>query len=224
MSKKDLLSNMDKVVDAVNQFNSIKKEVEDELSIITSINYGDYKDRWEQNNKIHNSIMKIIALKIKIQQGLNEFIATLDKITTEGEIDETEAVYAAYKKLVNNLDYTKTFLETVRNNTIKGTSVDFKTSNLTKEQKKEKINSFMLSNISMQVLGGFISVIGISAIVFAFIALNAATFGISGLIVAGGGVVATLIGIGLFKTGVLKQKIADGLLNKEPLNFSNNLA
>lgn len=55
-------------------------------------------------------------------------------------------------------------------------------------------------DIGMQILSGFIAVIGIASVAIAFIALNAATFGTTGLVVAAIGVGATLLGgIGLFK-------------------------
>lgn len=54
------------------------------------------------------------------------------------------------------------------------------------------------SNIRMQVLGGFIAVLGISAIAISFVALNAATFGIVGLVCAGVGVALLLTGVGFF--------------------------
>lgn len=53
--------------------------------------------------------------------------------------------------------------------------------------------------ISMQVLAGFIAVLGITAVVVAFAALNAASCGMPGILVAAVGVGATLAGIGLFK-------------------------
>lgn len=55
-------------------------------------------------------------------------------------------------------------------------------------------------DISMQVLSGFIAVIGLASVAVAFIALNAATFGAAGVIVAAVGIVATILGgIGFFK-------------------------
>lgn len=52
--------------------------------------------------------------------------------------------------------------------------------------------------INMQILAGFITVLGIAAVAVAFTALNAATFGIP---LAGVGVVAILCGMGLFAFG-----------------------
>ena len=65
--------------------------------------------------------------------------------------------------------------------------------------------STMLSNTSMQVLGGFIAAIGVAAVAVAFVALNAATFGLAGLIVAGLGVATILGGVGLFAAGTYKK-------------------
>ncbi|MCL9684410.1 hypothetical protein [Legionella maioricensis] len=61
------------------------------------------------------------------------------------------------------------------------------------------------SNLSMQILGGFITVLGVAAIATAFAALNAATFGIGGLVLAGIGIAATLAGIGLFAAGSIRK-------------------
>ncbi len=65
--------------------------------------------------------------------------------------------------------------------------------------------STILSNTSMQVLGGFIAAIGVAAVAVAFVALNAATFGLAGLIVAGLGAAAILGGVGLFAAGTYKK-------------------
>ncbi len=59
-------------------------------------------------------------------------------------------------------------------------------------------NSLSTANISMMVLGGFIAAVGISVVAIAFTVLNASTFGISGLVVAGFGVACTLSSLGLF--------------------------
>ena len=64
------------------------------------------------------------------------------------------------------------------------------------------------ANFSMMILGGFIAAVGIAAVAIAFTVLNAATFGIAGLVVAGVGIVATLSGIGLFATGAYKNRQA----------------
>ncbi len=58
----------------------------------------------------------------------------------------------------------------------------------------------------MMVLGGFIAAAGIAAVAIAFTVLNAATFGISGLVVTGIGVAAALSGAGLFTMGAYKYK------------------
>lgn len=60
------------------------------------------------------------------------------------------------------------------------------------------------SSISMQVLGGFMAVLGASAVAVAFVLLNASTFGLAGFIaltVVGG--VSALAGLGLFTAGVV---------------------
>jgi membrane protein implicated in regulation of membrane protease activity len=61
-------------------------------------------------------------------------------------------------------------------------------------------------NISMQVLGGFMAVLGCAAVAVAFIALNAATFGTAGLVVAGLGIASALLGVGLFATGTYRNR------------------
>jgi nucleoside permease NupC len=64
--------------------------------------------------------------------------------------------------------------------------------------------SSSMSNVSMQILGGFIAAIGCAAVAIAFVALNAATLGVAGLVVAGLGVASVLAGVGLFAIGTYK--------------------
>lgn len=59
----------------------------------------------------------------------------------------------------------------------------------------------LFNGINMQILGGFIGVLGVAAIAVAFTALSLTTFGAAGVIVAGIGLVAVLMGYGLFKVG-----------------------
>ncbi len=54
--------------------------------------------------------------------------------------------------------------------------------------------------ISMRILSGFITALGLAAVAIAFLVLNAATFGIPGIVVAGIGIGLALGGIGLFAT------------------------
>ncbi len=53
-------------------------------------------------------------------------------------------------------------------------------------------------NISMQILEGFIAVLGCAAVAIGFTVLNAATLGIAGLVLTSLGAAAVLGGIGLF--------------------------
>jgi DNA-directed RNA polymerase subunit L len=71
----------------------------------------------------------------------------------------------------------------------------------TSESTTKKTNSLSKTNISMQVLSGFIAVAGCAAVAIAFTLLNAATFGVAGLLMAGVGIAATLLGVGLFAVG-----------------------
>lgn len=82
----------------------------------------------------------------------------------------------------------------------------------------EKTPSSSLTNISMMVLGGFIAAAGIAAVAIAFTLLNAATFGVSGLILASVGVATILSGVGLFATAAYKnrQAIPDPSLDYAP--------
>lgn len=88
--------------------------------------------------------------------------------------------------------------------------VNFKSFSNTSTSSNNRIGS----NTSMQMLGGFIAVMGIAAVATAFVALNAATFGIAGLAVAGLGMTAILGGIGLFSAGTYKkhQSIPDAVI------------
>ncbi len=61
------------------------------------------------------------------------------------------------------------------------------------------------SDISMQILGGFLAALGAAAVAVAFVALNAATFGVAGLITAGSGAAAILSGVGLFGIGAYRS-------------------
>ena len=67
-------------------------------------------------------------------------------------------------------------------------------------------NASSTMNISMQVLGGFMAVLGCAAVAVAFVVLNAATFGTAGLVVAGIGLSSALLGVGLFATGTFKNR------------------
>lgn len=58
----------------------------------------------------------------------------------------------------------------------------------------------------MQVLGGFMAVVGCAAVATAFVFLNAATFGIPGLILAGLGVASILTGVGLFAAATYSNR------------------
>ena len=62
------------------------------------------------------------------------------------------------------------------------------------------------SPISMMVLGGFISALGVAAVALAFIALNASTFGIAGVAMTATGAAAALAGVGVFAVGAYKSK------------------
>lgn len=63
------------------------------------------------------------------------------------------------------------------------------------------IDSQYLNGISMQVLGGFLSLLGIAAVSIAFAALNLATFGTSGVVVGVLGLISLGAGVGLFAVG-----------------------
>jgi hypothetical protein len=71
---------------------------------------------------------------------------------------------------------------------------------------QNEVISAPMTNIGMQVLGGFIALVGCAAVATAFVLLNAATFGISGLVVAGLGMASVLGGIGLFAAGTYKNR------------------
>lgn len=62
----------------------------------------------------------------------------------------------------------------------------------------EGTHSSSTGTIGMMVLGGFIAAVGAAAVAIAFTVLNAATLGIPGLVLAGAGIAAALIGCGIF--------------------------
>lgn len=77
-------------------------------------------------------------------------------------------------------------------------------------------NSPKTRNVSMVVLSGFIAVAGIAAIAIAFTVLNAATFGVAGIVTAIIGSAAILSSIGLFTAntaGARQKSIDEPLLN-----------
>lgn len=63
-----------------------------------------------------------------------------------------------------------------------------------------------IMDISMHVLGGFMAALGCAAVATAFIFLNAATLGITGLVVASLGTASILAGIGLFGMGTYNNR------------------
>lgn len=71
-----------------------------------------------------------------------------------------------------------------------------------------KVKTFS-TNISMQILGGFMAVVGSAAIATAFIFLNASTLGLAGLATAGLGAAFLVAGIGLFGAYNYKQSKAN---------------
>ena len=75
-------------------------------------------------------------------------------------------------------------------------------------------------NLSMQILGGFMAVLGVAAVAVAFTVLNAATFGIAGLVVAGIGAAVALAGVGLFAVGSLKKYEATSSTNDISLSVN----
>ncbi|CZG25507.1 TPA: hypothetical protein I8Y89_003053 [Legionella pneumophila] len=60
-------------------------------------------------------------------------------------------------------------------------------------------------NINMQVLGGFLAVVGYAAVALALL-LNNASFGTLGLVVTGLGVASIFGGVGLFANGIYKNE------------------
>ncbi|MFA5960964.1 MAG: hypothetical protein WC785_10670 [Tatlockia sp.] len=81
---------------------------------------------------------------------------------------------------------------------------------------KEKVHS--CANISMMVLGGFIAAAGIAAVALAFTVLNAATLGIAGIATAVAAVPLFFSGVGLFATGIYKNRQPG---DEQPLDASN---
>ena len=82
----------------------------------------------------------------------------------------------------------------------------FKTAATEEADLTNDLSSFASMNISMQILGGFMVVVGCAAIATAFILLNATTFGMTGLVVSSIGVASILVGIGLFATGTYRNR------------------
>ncbi|STX81440.1 Uncharacterised protein [Legionella busanensis] len=209
MSKNKLLNDKEKIEDLISQFNIVKQEIEDELNQISSINYKVYKEEREKNDKINSSILKIIALKRKIQQGLYQFTVNLDEITKADELPETEDVYSDYEQLSSKLVELQNSLEVEASHKARNIKKYNDCSHLIKQQQAETQRS--LKNINMQILGGFIGVLGLTTVAVAFVVFNASTFGVPGLVIAGIGVTTALLGFGLFKLGSYKngQKNSD---------------
>lgn len=70
---------------------------------------------------------------------------------------------------------------------------------------KRAIGLIIEWKIPQDVFGAFVAAVGIAAVVVAFGALNAVTLGIPGLCLAGAGVVAAIVGVGLFTEAKLQQ-------------------
>lgn len=104
----------------------------------------------------------------------------------------------------------------VSRNRIDANDVNISSSSNIQQEK----HSSSMSNISMTVLEGVIAATGIAAVAIAFTLLNAATFGIAGLVVAGVGVAAALSGIGLFAAGTYKNRQS---VSDNSLDLSDNL-
>lgn len=75
-------------------------------------------------------------------------------------------------------------------------------------------------DISMMVLGGFIAAMGIFAVAIAFVALNASTFGIGGVVMASLGFAAICSGAGLFAAGAYKNSQT---FSEDSLGFSGHI-
>lgn len=96
----------------------------------------------------------------------------------------------------------------VDNSLLEGIAVD-SSFPLQVEAKEDTINKTQsnpsFSNLSMQVLGGFMAALGVAAVACAFVVLNAATMGMTGLIIAGAGFASSLAGVGLFSYASLRN-------------------
>jgi hypothetical protein len=85
---------------------------------------------------------------------------------------------------------------------------------------QRKIDVSHNSNISMQILSGFMITLGTAAVAIAFTLLNAASFGLSGLLTVGIGAAVTLSGIGLF--AVNKVHLCESKPLADSLSLSTN--
>ena len=70
---------------------------------------------------------------------------------------------------------------------------------------KKDISTKADINIGMSVLSGFIAVLGVAAVAVAFAALNAATFGVAGLVVVSVGATMAVGGLGFFAHSMSKN-------------------
>ena len=80
---------------------------------------------------------------------------------------------------------------------------------LAREGKTRTTSDSSNTSISMMILGGFISVVGITAVALAFAVSNAATLGVPSLLLAIVGVSTIIAGIGLFSSQALKNTYAN---------------
>lgn len=155
-----------------------------------------------------------------VYKGLSklQYSGLLNNINREAFLsaaDNMRAVYLAFEALsIFRLDQSSfdAVMKLNKDGLLNEASVDelIATRQRAKAAKAEKIISLNENQLSMMVLGGFITALGITAVA---VGLTVATLGIPGLIIAGVGVVAILVGVGLFACSAYER-----LNNNFPIN------
>ena len=162
-----------------------------------------------------NQILSFEEVQEQIKKLESVLRSTIDGATTHKKvIPNPEKVIPNPEKVIPNpeLNFCKVAYEDMDTIAMR---INFRSQ--VKEQRKQtkepqpqqaevNINSSPITNISLMVLSGFIAAVGITAVAIAFTVLNAATFGIAGIVVATIGVTLALSGMGLFAASAYKNR------------------
>lgn len=128
---------------------------------------------------------------------LAEIFSTSDEQETSSEeaSEHGSSLCTSSEDDLSSLEHTNNTLDTTQRADLNALiEIEARTLNVTTLDLSQTIDT----NISMQILGGFIAALGVAAIAIAFTILNAAMLGIPGVALAVSGVVMTLIGYGVF--------------------------
>lgn len=142
--------------------------------------------------------------------NMKELLSILDGIASNAFAPEGQLLYLSNSQGRYHFDRDELLIKNFVKDVDNEVNYDFK-EQLEKQTfviNTPKINTSptsKCSSISMQILGGFMAVTGVATVALAFVILNAATFGLAGLIAAGVGTAGILGGVGLFAVGASRS-------------------